>query len=76
MKNVGSQAVLEGVMMRGSACVATSVRTTDGMIATLAQPLGKQQGTYKRLPIIRRVSQPHRFNDRWDKSNELFRLIL
>ncbi len=55
MKNVGGQAVLEGVMMRGSACVATSVRTTDGMIATLAQPLGKQQGTYKRLPIIRGV---------------------
>ena len=35
MKNVGGQAVLEGVMMRGSHCVATSVRTPEGMIETL-----------------------------------------
>lgn len=32
--NVGGQAVIEGVMMRGSKCVATSVRKSDGSIVT------------------------------------------
>lgn len=55
MKNVGGQAVLEGVMMRGSTCVATSVRTSDGMIVTVSEPLVKQKGSIKKLPIIRGI---------------------
>lgn len=55
MKNVGGQAVLEGVMMRGSACVATSVRTPEGVIQTLAEPIKYNSSALRRIPVLRGV---------------------
>ncbi len=55
MKNVGGQAVLEGVMMRGSSCVATSVRTPEGVIETLAEPIKQTTSALRRTPVLRGV---------------------
>lgn len=55
MKNVGGQAVLEGVMMRGSHCVATSVRTPEGMIETLTEPIKYHQSSLRKTPILRGI---------------------
>ena len=55
MKNVGGQAVLEGVMMRGSHCVATSVRTPEGMIETLIEPIKYQPSTLRKTPVLRGI---------------------
>ncbi|PKK40433.1 Protein-N(5)-glutamine methyltransferase PrmC [Clostridiaceae bacterium JG1575] len=55
MKNVGGQAVLEGVMMRGATCIATSVRTPDGSIETLEEPIESQGSSWRQLPILRGV---------------------
>lgn len=55
MKNVGGQAVLEGVMMRGSSCVATSVRTPDGLIETLAEPIEYKRSPWRKTPVLRGV---------------------
>lgn len=55
MKNVGGQAVLEGVMMRGSSNVATSVRTSDGSIVTKTEPLSYKKGSLYRTPILRGI---------------------
>lgn len=55
MKNVGGQAVLEGVMMRGSHCVATAVRTPEGVIETLTEPLQHNTSPIRRTPVLRGV---------------------
>lgn len=55
MKNVGGQAVLEGVMMRGSSCIATSVRTPDGLIETLAEPIKYKRSPWSKTPVLRGV---------------------
>ncbi|MFB0959074.1 MAG: peptide chain release factor N(5)-glutamine methyltransferase [Clostridiaceae bacterium] len=55
MKNVGGQAVLEGVMMRGSHCVATSVRTPDGVIETLTEPIQYNSSAWRKTPVLRGV---------------------
>ena len=55
MKNVGGQAVLEGVMMRGSACVATSVRTPEGVIETLVEPIIYNSSALRKTPVVRGV---------------------
>lgn len=54
-KTVGGQAVIEGVMMRGSKGIATAVRTPDGTIAVDFKdslPLTKKNKVFG-LPIIR-----------------------
>ena len=38
---IGGQAVIEGVMMRGSEKIATSVRKLDGEIVSEIKPIGK-----------------------------------
>ncbi len=53
MKNVGGQAVLEGVMMRGSHCVATSVRTPGGVIQTLTEPIQYHRSALRKTPVLR-----------------------
>jgi len=52
---VGGQAVIEGVMMRGPRILATAVRRRDGRIEVLREPytaLGDRAKTFK-LPVLR-----------------------
>ncbi len=56
-KNVGGQAVIEGVMMRSPARISTSVRRANGEITTKTEPyvtLAKRHKVFG-LPIIRGV---------------------
>ena len=57
MANVGGQAVLEGVMMRGPANWAVAVRTPSGEIAQVSRPIESTMARHWvfRLPIIRGV---------------------
>jgi uncharacterized protein YqhQ len=57
MPNIGGQAVLEGVMMRGPANWAVAVRTPNGDIAHVARPVVSGMARHKvlRLPVIRGV---------------------
>src|SRR4051794_2509549 len=57
MSNVGGQAVLEGVMMRGPGHWAVAVRTPNGEIAHVARPVvsGMARHRVLRLPVIRGV---------------------
>ena len=57
MANVGGQAVLEGVMMRGPGNWAVAVRTPSGRIAQVARPIDSAMARhfFFRLPIIRGV---------------------
>jgi uncharacterized protein YqhQ len=55
--NVGGQAVLEGVMMRGASNWAVAVRKPDGDIAEVHQPIKSPMARHRifRLPVIRGV---------------------
>jgi uncharacterized protein YqhQ len=55
--NVGGQAVLEGVMMRGPSNWAVAVRKPDGDIAQVHQPIKSPMARHRafRLPVIRGV---------------------
>ena len=57
MTNVGGQAVLEGVMMRGPSNWAVAVRKPDGVIAEVHQPIKSPMARHLvfRLPVIRGV---------------------
>jgi uncharacterized protein YqhQ len=57
LRNVGGQAVLEGVMMRGPGNWAVAVRTPNGEIAQVSQPIDSAMARHRllRLPIIRGV---------------------
>jgi len=57
MANVGGQAVLEGVMMRGPANWAVAVRTPSGEIAQVSRPIESTMARhwFFRLPIVRGV---------------------
>ena len=57
MANVGGQAVLEGVMMRGPGNWAVAVRTPTGEIAQVSRPIDSAMARHRvfRLPIIRGV---------------------
>jgi uncharacterized protein YqhQ len=57
VRNVGGQAVLEGVMMRGPGNWAVAVRKPDGEIAQVSQPIDSLMARHwaLRLPIIRGV---------------------
>jgi uncharacterized protein YqhQ len=57
MANVGGQAVLEGVMMRGASNWAVAVRKPDGDIAEVHQPIKSPMARHwiYRLPVIRGV---------------------
>src|SRR5580765_5334495 len=57
MTNVGGQAVLEGVMMRGPSNWAVAVRKPDGDIAEVHQPIKSPMARHVifRLPVIRGV---------------------
>ena len=57
MANVGGQAVLEGVMMRGPSNWAVAVRKPDGDIAEVHQPIKSPMARHLifRLPVIRGV---------------------
>src|SRR6267378_3780836 len=57
MANVGGQAVLEGVMMRGASNWAVAVRKPDGDIAEVHQPITSPMARHWsfRLPVIRGV---------------------
>jgi len=57
MTNVGGQAVLEGVMMRGPSNWAVAVRKPDGDIAQVHQPIKSPMARHVifRLPVIRGV---------------------
>jgi uncharacterized protein YqhQ len=57
MTNVGGQAVLEGVMMRGPSNWAVAVRKADGDIAEVHQPIKSPMARHLifRLPVIRGV---------------------
>lgn len=53
---IGGQAVLEGVMMRGKTSVATAVRDEDGIIRVESKRIKPQaKKSFLRLPIIRGV---------------------
>jgi uncharacterized protein YqhQ len=55
--NVGGQAVLEGVMMRGPGNWAVAVRTPNGTIAQVSKPIDSAMSRHRvlRLPILRGV---------------------
>lgn len=55
--NIGGQAVLEGVMMRGSTSMCTSVRDQDGKIRTETERLKspKEKPFVFRVPVIRGI---------------------
>lgn len=55
--SIGGQAVLEGVMMRGSSSMATAVRDQDGIIRTESRRITSpgKQNRFLRLPLIRGV---------------------
>jgi len=57
MTNVGGQAVLEGVMMRGPSNWAVAVRKPDGDIAEVHQPIKSPMARHVifRLPVIRGI---------------------
>src|SRR5438067_12903592 len=57
MANIGGQAVLEGVMMRGPGNWAVAVRTPQGEIAHVARPVVSGMARHKllRLPVVRGV---------------------
>ena len=57
MTNVGGQAVLEGVMMRGPSNWAVAVRKPDGQIAEVCRPIESVMKRHWlcRLPVIRGV---------------------
>ena len=51
---VGGQAILEGLMMRGSRSLAIAIRQPDGDIHLTVEPL-KKPGSWKKIPIVRGV---------------------
>ena len=53
--NYGGQAVLEGVMMRGSRAVAVAVRNPQGEIVTHIEPVNQMlyNGPISRIPFLR-----------------------
>ena len=51
---VGGQAILEGLMMRGSRSLAIAIRQPDGDIHLTVEPL-KKPGAWKKIPIVRGV---------------------
>ncbi len=53
--NYGGQAVLEGVMMRGSRAVAVAVRNPEGEIVTHVEPVNQMlyNGPISRIPFLR-----------------------
>ena len=51
---VGGQAVMEGLMMRGSRAMAVAVRRPDGDVHLAVEPL-KAAGSWKKWPILRGV---------------------
>src|SRR5438477_563279 len=57
MANVGGQAVLEGVMMRGPGNWAVAVRTPSGEIAQVSRPIDSAMARHRffRLPVVRGV---------------------
>jgi uncharacterized protein YqhQ len=57
MSNIGGQAVLEGVMMRGPGNWAVAVRTPAGDIAQVSQAISSPMARHRiwRLPIVRGV---------------------
>lgn len=57
MANVGGQAVLEGVMMRGPGNWSVAVRTPSGTIAQVSRPIHSAMARHLvfRLPVIRGV---------------------
>jgi uncharacterized protein YqhQ len=57
MANVGGQAVLEGVMMRGPGNWAVAVRTPTGEIAQVSRPIHSAMARHRlfRLPVVRGV---------------------
>src|SRR5438132_6247510 len=57
MANVGGQAVLEGVMMRGPGNWAVAVRTPSGEIAQVSKPIDSAMARHWvfRLPVVRGV---------------------
>jgi uncharacterized protein YqhQ len=56
--NYGGQAVMEGVMMRGSKAMAVAVRQPDGEIVTHSEPLnaGIYAGTVSKIPFLRALT--------------------
>ena len=55
--NVGGQAVIEGVMMRGPACMATAVRKTDGEIIINKKPFSTvaERWPFLKKPLLRGI---------------------
>lgn len=51
---IGGQAVMEGVMMRGTDRMAVAVRVPDGRIHVKTQPLQKS-GSWSKIPVVRGV---------------------
>ena len=51
---VGGQAILEGLMMRGSKAIAVAIREPSGNIHLSVEPV-KAPGVWKKIPIVRGV---------------------
>jgi release factor-specific protein-(glutamine-N5) methyltransferase len=53
--NIGGQAVIEGVMMRGATSMATAVRAPSGEITLETSRINKNQSAWKKVPFVRGV---------------------
>jgi uncharacterized protein YqhQ len=51
--NVGGQAVIEGVMMRGPEYIATAVRKPSGEIVYKRQKISNVKNKFLKIPFIR-----------------------
>jgi uncharacterized protein YqhQ len=51
----GGQAVLGGVMMRGSSTWAVAVRKPDGTIVSITGPVPEWGGRWRKVPVMRGV---------------------
>ena len=56
--NYGGQAVMEGVMMRGSKAMAVAVRQPDGEIIIHTEPLSAHiyAGRISKIPVLRALT--------------------
>jgi uncharacterized protein YqhQ len=52
---IGGQALIEGVLIRGSSAAAMAARTPDGDIVTHSEPVGGEASAARTMPLIRGV---------------------
>ena len=73
--DVGGQAVIEGVMMRGSKGIATAIRTSKGNIKVSVKKTVPLTKKYFIIAIYQRNNSLVRFVNYWHKDIKLFSIV-